>query len=462
MPWTRSSTVATLPDDPVGEVVAAALSEILRGSSVELRYSPAGDPWPPAPGGPTVSAARGGGPAGWNLQWVIRLEDRVGRLLTPGSILIETLEVLPDAGLATAKRLRNDFSSGARPLPVALRRAVRDVVAAEVLHRFLRSRLDRPVDTGLIERTIEYLVELSGSRVESHDLTHGVVISGVLPDPPRLKFQYPADVRAAKRAPLLFDGLRSVLIIDPSGFARTEVQAHRPDHLERLGVPAQPARRRPEDIEPSGALVAEATRMLGGLGFFLRADRTIWAFVDGQPVLVRRGEHWMTFPLQLASTLSQIIGGGTAALIVARAAFRISGQRQGAILAVVQDANRLDGAVPLKDRYDLRDSIDPLAMRAETRLHHLIDADELDEHTLARLAELDGATIIDQHGKLVAYGAIVPSSHSEHEGARTAAAKTLSGMADVVLKVSADGDITIFRNGEQVSTLLRRPSQYEL
>jgi DNA integrity scanning protein DisA with diadenylate cyclase activity len=93
-------------------------------------------------------------------------------------------------------------------------------------------------------------------------------------------------------------------------------------------------------------------------------------------------------------------------------------------------------------------------MRPETKLHHLIDAGDLDTQTLARLAELDGATVLDRSGKLLAYGAIISSSDSEHEGARTAAAKSLSNRALVVLKVSEDGDITVFSDGAAVATLL--------
>ena len=93
-------------------------------------------------------------------------------------------------------------------------------------------------------------------------------------------------------------------------------------------------------------------------------------------------------------------------------------------------------------------------MQTETRLHHLIDAEDLDAQTLARLAALDGATILDRDGRLLAYGAIVTSSDSQHEGARTAAAKTLSQTAEIVLKVSVDGDITVFRAGEVIATLL--------
>ena len=73
---------------------------------------------------------------------------------------------------------------------------------------------------------------------------------------------------------------------------------------------------------------------------------------------------------------------------------------------------------------------------------------------MSRLAELDGATVLDRDGRLLTYGAIIASSDSQHEGARTAAAKSLSNQALVVLKVSEDGDITVFSDGEVVATLL--------
>ena len=76
------------------------------------------------------------------------------------------------------------------------------------------------------------------------------------------------------------------------------------------------------------------------------------------------------------------------------------------------------------------------------------------DRTLARLAALDGATIVDHDGHLLGYGAIVSSSDSEHEGARTAAAKSLSHTAAIVLKVSVDGDITVFHEGEEIANLL--------
>jgi hypothetical protein len=438
----------------VGDAVADALGDMLFGASVDISYGPEGSPPPPVEERRGTAAATGPGPSGWRATIVLRLGERVARLIGDGtpSSLGELLGVLPGAGLRAAEQLRPACTEGPKA-PPALRRAVRDTVAAEVLATYVTTRLGAPASRRLMAETLEYLIVLSGSRVEAHDLTHGVVIADVLPGTPRIELRYPDDLRGVKRAPLLFDGRRSVLVVDRDGRARTELQRHR---LARLGGRAAPSASG-EAWPDSGSLVAEVTSILGGVGFYVRADRSIWTFVDGQPLLVRRREHWTAFPLELAASISNMIGGGRAAALVARAAFMISAQPYGAILAIVDGADAVENLVSVKDRYDLRDRIDRAALRPETRLHHLIDAEDLDEYILARLATLDGATILDRAGRLLAYGAIVATSDSEHEGARTAAARTLSEKAIVVLKVSVDGDITIFQSGSVVTTLLGRP-----
>lgn len=445
------------PIDPVGDAVRDALAHVLYGVSVDVSYVPVGsNPQPPPPSADTAFAV-GPGPGGWQTAITVQLAERAARLVRSGEgrSLAQLLEVLPHAGVRVAARLRTETNGAERALP-ALRRAVRDILAAEVLVSYLTSHLGAPVEDDLVADTIEYLVELSGTRVEASDLTHGVVITGVLPDIPRLQLRYPAGLRAAKRAPLLFDGRRSVLVVDPQGRARTELQRHR---FARLASP--PPADKPmkgEGWVDSGGLVANATAVLGGIGFFVRADRSIWTFANGRPLLVRRGEHWTAFPVELTAAISHMIGGGPAAALVAQAAFTISAQAHGAILAIVDDPAALDGVVADKDRYDLRHEIPPAAMRPETWLHHLIDATDLDEQTLARLATLDGATVLDREGRLLAYGAIVTTAASEHEGARTAAARSLSEVAQAVLKVSVDGDITIFEGGTAVTTLLGYPA----
>jgi DisA bacterial checkpoint controller nucleotide-binding len=449
MDWRRSSTVDHLPEDPVGEVVVATLVEIFRGASVELIYSPDDAP-PPAPTQTLGAAsATGEGPPGWRTTCTVTLLDRISLLLTPESTqVLSLLRALPGAAMRAQGRFRSR-RLGDAPLSPSLRRALRDTIVIELIGDFAGAA-DRPATTDLIAETIEYLIELSGTRVESHELTHGVIITDAIHDKPRLRFEYPTHLRAAKRAPLLFDGQRSLLVVDRDGRARSELQRHRLN--ERFpGGNARPGR---SSLLDSGSFVAEATLRLGGVGFYLRADRTIWVFVDGQPLVLRRGEHWTAFPLELTSFIADLIGDGAAASIVVQSALNVSAQGRGAILAIVERAAALDDIVSPKDRYDLRDEFDPAAIRTETRLHHLIDGENLDEQTLTRLASLDGATIVDRDANLLAYGAIVTSSDSQHEGARTAAAKSLSDSADIVLKVSEDGDITVFHAGTVVTTLL--------
>jgi DNA integrity scanning protein DisA with diadenylate cyclase activity len=303
----------------------------------------------------------------------------------------------------------------------------------------------------LLAETIEYLIELSGTRVESQELTHGVVITNALTDEPRVTVTYPSGLRPAKRSPLLFDGRRAVLVVDETGRARTEVQSHRLDQLISDAPELAPERR---PFSDGGSLVAHATEKLGGIGFYLRADRSIWVFVDGRPLVVRRSEHWKAFPVWLARALQETVGQGSAVELVVQAALIVSMQEKGAIFGIVGSTDALRGAVALKDRYDLRDQLDPNAMQPETRLHHLIESTDMDAPTLARLAGLDGATIVDCQSNLLAYGAILTSKDSQHEGARTAAAKTLSLVAKTVLMVSQDGEIVVFQDGRVITTLL--------
>ena len=306
----------------------------------------------------------------------------------------------------------------------------------------------------LIAETIEFLIELSGRRVEASDLTHGVVITDVLRDTPRLHFPYPRDLRDAKRAPLLFAGQRSVLVVDWHGRARTELR-HRLDRLDPLAAAPSPPDTYAAEFSRAGSLVAEATRRLGGIGFFLRDDRSIWSFAEGQPLLIRRGEHWTAFPLEFATAIAKKIGANTAvADMLVRAALLISVQRHGAILAIVESADALDAIVSPKDRYDLRNAVEATAMPTETRLHHVIDAEQPDAQNLARLAALDGATILDRKGRLLTYGAIVTSADSQHEGGAHRGSQDLSHTAEIVLEVSVDGDITVFREGQLVARLL--------
>ncbi len=459
------------PHDPIGESLRDFVGELLTNAVVDLIHTPIGAtspelaaPEPAVSADTVVASASAELVAGWTTTLTVGFGAKSA---SPVESVPDALRALPQAALRAGAQFSSMSGSTLSP---AIERALRDTVVVELLtqHQVDAIEPDGTRQTGetvecasstLLADTLEYLIELSGTRVEAHNLTHGVVITDAIAHEPRLRVLYPSGLRDAKRSPLLFDGQRSVLIVDRAGRARTELQAHRLDRLHPSSAPLQSVER---EFVDSGSLVALATRQLGGIGFFLREDRSIWTFVDGQPLVIRRGEHWTAFPLWLARAIGTRIGGGAAVELIVGAALLVSVKTGGAIFAIVDEAASLGDVVAAKDRFDLRndDQQDDMGdagsadMRPETKLHHLIDAGDLDTQTLARLAELDGATVLDRDGKLLAYGAIISSSDSEHEGARTAAAKSLSHQALVVLKVSEDGDITVFSNGAVVATLL--------
>ena len=80
----------------------------------------------------------------------------------------------------------------------------------------------------------------------------------------------------------------------------------------------------------------------------------------------------------------------------------------------------------------------------------------IDQAVLAGLARMDGATVVDGTGRLLAVGAILlhsepPDPHSALavEGARTTAAMA-AGRYAAVLKISEDGLITFYEKQEKI------------
>lgn len=365
------------------------------------------------------------------------------------------LEDLPGAALRALARVTHVAAPGL-PYP-SVARALHDVVVAEVIADRLRRRsagtvaLDALVMT--VAGTIDYFAELAATPLEGTPVTHGIVIAadtaGV--EAPASAVAYPGRLHTRKRTPLLFDGTQSTLVVDTLGRALRGV--------ERASLPTmdpEPSRLEMFDELPGldGALTAAASAAFRGVGFYLRGDHSTWIFDDGEPLFVRRGLQWKSIAFEsFTRTLAEL--GATSEQIgqrLARAALRLSMQGRGAILAIAADAAALEDVTEPKDRTPTSDGRDNSVdddLRQLLRLH-----DVSSPAGLARLARLDGATIVDTAGQVIAYGAIVRSADSQAEGARTAAARTLSTVANVALSVSHDGPITVYRGGRRMLEIL--------
>ncbi|MFN3322725.1 MAG: hypothetical protein ACK5AZ_04445 [Bryobacteraceae bacterium] len=131
-----------------------------------------------------------------------------------------------------------------------------------------------------------------------------------------------------------------------------------------------------------------------------------------------------------------------AAAVLSDVAVEMSFQKRGGLIAIVGNAEDIsEGASPGVAAFF---SSDPL-----------LEANPDDLPVILRLASLDGALIVDSHGLIRNAGVIlrVPGAHtSAGEGARSAAASYASthGLA---IKISQDGPISIYEDGNLVRLL---------
>lgn len=457
-------TVGSPPTDVWGRALGQFLAHLLDGVRVTLSYQRGDCPLAPPAGPPPEADAAPWSCArrledGWVSVLSVSLHPAARELYpeTGASLLPPELSDFPDAAVRALDRITGasgpQATSGQALYPSVID-ALHDVVVAEILAERVAQRagMDEPqLDrvAYLVSDVLSYLAELSRSRIEGHSPTHGVVIGAPHPGLAAATgpVRYPPDFRHLKRAPLLFDGLRAAVAVGADGLVHGDL-THR--SLALLEAPVD------ETLAAHGDVVAAGSRALDGVGLFLRADGSVWVFDRGQPLLLRRGGHWRAIPFaSLTAGLGALAGSATVAGLVVRAALLASLEGEGAILAVAEDAAAVASMVEDKDRYDLvHHHLAEGPGSKESRLHQVVDADHPDVETLLRLAVIDGATIVDRQGRLVAYGAVVRSEASQAEGARTAAARNLSRAALLVVKVSEDGPVTVFRHGAELAAVL--------
>lgn len=444
---------SVLGTDPWGEAVASFLTDLLHDVRVCVHTDAA---TPSAEGHHLLPPQPQVGADGRSRQF--SLHGRAGALEADLAQQIpDELDDLPDAALRALTRITRATSTADLRYP-SITRALHDVIIAEVVSDRLKRRSAAAVDldvlVGTVANAVDYFAELSATRFERTPVTHGVVIAvdapGLEPVVPAIR--YPGRLTTRKRTPLLFDGTQAALVIDARGAVVRGVER---GSLAALGAGDTSLDAFDEFPGFDGALTAAASAALRGVGIYLRSDQSIWIFDDGELLFVRRAGNWRSVAFESFTRALARLGATSAdvARRIARAALRVSIQGHGAILAITNDAGTLDRVVQRGSRatsgnVDAREDVDD-------DLDHLLRLPEITSSDgIARLARVDGATIVDTDGHVVAYGAIVRSTTGRSEGARSAAASALSTVARVALSVSHDGPITVYHDGQLVLEVL--------
>jgi hypothetical protein len=309
----------------------------------------------------------------------------------------------------------------------------------------------------LIANAIEVLRVAALSSYENRSISSGVLILDSETDPQRGRkperdraLRYSQELTGVKSFYRLCDGLHTTFLLNRAGVVLDIIEVARRISDGVLDVPC-PAAYRPH------ALATEHTR---DVSIVLSPSHEIKVFSEGVQVFSFRNARWHLLDIAAKYRMwAESVGSPHVAERLFQTALDLADAREGALFVVLRDPQRsLPLLVAPADQLDAERHGAPSNPTRAQLLQMLRGqtAATLDPAVLASLAKVDGATVMDTSGRLLAVGAILlhsepPEPHSALavEGARTTAAMA-AGRFGAVLKVSEDGLITFYDQQERI------------
>ncbi len=177
--------------------------------------------------------------------------------------------------------------------------------------------------------------------------------------------------------------------------------------------------------------------------FSLNRNGEILVFEEKKLSFAKRHGRWFHFPHDSMARRLGRIGTNALRASVYETCLDVSFARTGGCIAITSSAaaSRLRQIVHNDDRLG--------ASTVKSRcLEQIVNVPfpEMDRRLRQELVAIDGATILDHNGKLLAAGAIVEVPPGSRAGARRAAAEALSKYG-LAVKISHDGGMVGFKRG---------------
>ena len=296
------------------------------------------------------------------------------------------------------------------------------------------------------------------SSYENRPISTGVLLLDSDDDPclhrrvPENAVRYTRALTGVKSFYRLCDGLRTVVLVNRSGQMIDIVD------IARWAGEASGGRTLQVPCAATFHPHARATLDNGHVCAVLSPTHEIKVFAGGTQVFGFRGASWRLLDLEAKFRLwARAVGHPVLAERLFRVALDLSDAREGALFVVLR--NPLNAMAQLLASSDIimdnpaRPPDAGLTRRDFSFLMSSRNVTTLDESVLAGFASMDGATVCDRDGRLVAVGAILrhpapppgrgPSADGVTEGARSTAALAASRFGPV-LKVSEDGGIVCY------------------
>jgi hypothetical protein len=315
-----------------------------------------------------------------------------------------------------------------------------------------------PARADLIATAIEVLRVAALSSYENRAISSGVLLldsendpdHGIEPAMDGMAYTYSPALTGIKSFYRLCDGLETLFLVNSTGVVLDLIEVARYARPARLEVPC-PVQYR------SHALATAGNR---NICVVLSPEHEIKIFAGGVQVFSFRNARWHLLDVQAKYDMWETaVGNSALAERLFQTAIDLADARQGALFVVLRAPDRsLSQLVAPGDQLDLARAPVGTQPNRPQMLHMLRGrtAVGLDPAILSGLAKTDGATVMDNDGRLLAIGAILllpeplePHSNLAVEGARTTAAMAAARFG-AVLKVSEDGLITFYDQQERI------------
>jgi hypothetical protein len=332
-----------------------------------------------------------------------------------------------NTGEMTEKDVVQAFVDVLQNIEEGLSKAYRDDLLASLDRRVVGKAIVEAVFEPLLLKTLDQMLIWSSRLYEGQPITSAI---GFVPNDNTQSILL-TDIWKQDFSAVITNGHDTLLTVNHGG----HVVGH-----ESLPTPLEQPSFAPYRLAP---LAEWATN--GRLVVVLNRNGEILLLRDKKLVFARRSGAWHfltpdAVSIQMGRPSSQVIRRA-----VLESAIDVSFARSGGCIGIVTSAHshQWKQVVVNQDDY-LQPAVSAkgrtLAKAIANRTFH-----QLDRRLRQELVAIDGATVIDHNGVILAVGAILKIPGGSTGGGRLAAAKALSGLG-VGIKISQDGEIRCYHD----------------
>lgn len=322
--------------------------------------------------------------------------------------------------------------------------AVKSTFDERVVAAHLQSFHSLDVDLG---SWFSALRGLAGQTYENKALAFGCLVDGEDRTVAATEAAFPSDFLAKKKYRALSDGYKTAYSVSARGAVRQFLRLTDGRHVPRKYFP-----------EWCSEI---ATRSSGSkLGVSLTRQGDILVFDSGQLTFTHRFGRWQYWNHpHIVDLLSNAARAqhvkperiGAVARSIYRAALDVSFRRSGALFVLLRNQQHIRKLIRLGDAID--DERRAMIDRAFDKAVEDTAIQSRPRAVVAELASLDGAIVLGNSGKILSYGAVLdPKKKGKIRGTEGSRSKAAIGASNygLAVKVSSDGDITVYHLGIQL------------